>query len=44
MCIRDRVDSYGRTVGGSVSTEFGADSGVFDMPEPLIRFLDEQEE
>lgn len=38
----DLVDSYGHTVGGSVSTTSGAGAGVFDMPEPLISFLDQE--
>ena len=35
----DLGESYGRTVGGAVSSSWGAMSGVYEMPEPLIRFL-----
>lgn len=37
----DLIDSYGRTVGGSISAPFGTGAGVFDMPTPVISFLDE---
>lgn len=35
----DLVASYGRIVGGGVSSCWGATSGVYEMPAPLIRFL-----
>ena len=40
----DLVASYGQTVGGAVSTRWGAGAGVYEMPEPLIRFLDHRAE
>lgn len=35
----DLVESYGHIVGGGVPSSWGVTSGVYEMPEPLIRFL-----
>lgn len=36
----DIVESYADVVGGILITRFESKSGTFDMPAPLIEFLD----